>query len=147
MSQSPSQNPATRPATEILGPSKDPVLNEDNPFEAMMERFDRAAQILDLDPGLYQVLRHPETQIIVAVPIQRDDRILEEQGTFVMPDILANAGGVTPTLNERLQAILRRSFHDVLSVAHHHKVNMRTAAYMLAMERVAAVHRLRGMYA
>jgi glutamate dehydrogenase (NAD(P)+) len=92
------------------------------------------------------------------------DRILEEQGVFVIPDILANAGGVTvsyfewvqdragyfwdeATVNDRLQSIIQRSFHDVLSVAGRHQVNMRTAAYMLAVERVAAVHRLRGMYA
>jgi len=92
------------------------------------------------------------------------DRILEEQGVFVIPDILANAGGVTvsyfewvqdragyfwdeSTVNDRLQSIIQRSFHDVLSVASRHQVNMRTAAYMLSVERVAAVHRLRGMYA
>jgi len=92
------------------------------------------------------------------------DRVLEEQGVFVIPDILANAGGVTvsyfewvqnragyfwdeATVNDRLQSIIQRSFHDVLSVAGRHQVNMRTAAYMLAVERVAAVHRLRGMYA
>ncbi|HEX9633185.1 MAG TPA: Glu/Leu/Phe/Val dehydrogenase [Gemmatimonadales bacterium] len=92
------------------------------------------------------------------------DRILEEKGVFVIPDILANAGGVTvsyfewvqdrggyfwdeATVNDRLQSIIQRSFHDVLSVAGRHQVNMRTAAYMLAVERVAAVHRLRGMYA
>ena len=92
------------------------------------------------------------------------DRVLEEQGVFVIPDILANAGGVTvsyfewvqdragyfwdeATVNERLNAIIQRSFQDVLSVASRHQVNMRTAAYMLAVERVAAVHRLRGMYA
>ncbi|MDH4044141.1 MAG: Glu/Leu/Phe/Val dehydrogenase [Gemmatimonadota bacterium] len=92
------------------------------------------------------------------------DRVLEEQGVFVIPDILANAGGVTvsyfewvqdragyfwdeATVNDRLQSIIQRSFHDVLSVASRHQVNMRTAAYMLSVERVAAVHRLRGMYA
>jgi glutamate dehydrogenase (NAD(P)+) len=92
------------------------------------------------------------------------DRILEEKGVFVIPDILANAGGVTvsyfewvqdraayfwdeATVNERLEQILRRSFLDVLSVSQRHGVNMRIAAYMLAMERVAAVHRLRGLYA
>lgn len=92
------------------------------------------------------------------------DRILEEQGVFVIPDILANAGGVTVsyfewvqdragyfwdegTVNDRLHSIIQRSFQDVLSVASRHQVNMRTAAYMLAVERVAAVHRLRGMYA
>jgi len=92
------------------------------------------------------------------------DKILEEKGVFVIPDILANAGGVTvsyfewvqdraayfwdePTVNQRLEQILTRSFLDVLSVAQRHGVNMRIAAYMLAMERVAAVHRLRGLYA
>jgi glutamate dehydrogenase (NAD(P)+) len=92
------------------------------------------------------------------------DKVLEEQGVFVIPDILANAGGVTvsyfewvqdrqayfwdePTVNERLESILKRSFLDVLSVSQRHNVNMRIAAYMLAIERVAAVHRLRGLYA
>ena len=92
------------------------------------------------------------------------DSILDEKGIFVIPDILANAGGVTvsyfewvqdrggyfwdeDTVNERLGRILRESFHDVLSLAQRHQVNLRTSAYMLAIERVAAVHRLRGMYA
>lgn len=52
-----------------------------------------------------------------------------------------------PTVNERLESILKRSFHDVLSVSQRHSVNMRIAAYMLAIERVAVVHRLRGLYA
>jgi glutamate dehydrogenase (NAD(P)+) len=92
------------------------------------------------------------------------DSILDEKGIFVIPDILANAGGVTvsyfewvqdrggyfwdePTVNERLGRILRTSFRDVLSLAQRHSVNLRTSAYMLAIDRVAAVHRLRGMYA
>jgi glutamate dehydrogenase (NAD(P)+) len=92
------------------------------------------------------------------------DKILEEHGVFVIPDILANAGGVTVSyfewvqdrggyfweeavVVERLNSIIQRSFQDVLSVASRHQVNMRTAAYMLSVERVAAVHRLRGMYA
>jgi len=92
------------------------------------------------------------------------DRILEEKGVFVIPDILANAGGVTvsyfewvqnrsgyfwdeDTVVDRLKAITVRSFSDVLQIASRHSVDMRTAAYMLAVERVAAVHRIRGMYA
>jgi len=92
------------------------------------------------------------------------DRILEDKGAFVIPDILANAGGVTvsyfewvqdrsgyfwdeATVNDRLSTIIQRSFRDVTSVADRHSVSMRVAAYMLAIERVAAVHRLRGMYA
>ncbi len=92
------------------------------------------------------------------------DAILEEKGIFVIPDILANAGGVTvsyfewvqdrggyfwslETVNERLRDIMTRSFRDVLGLSQQHKVNMRTAAYMLAISRVSTVHRLRGIYA
>ena len=91
------------------------------------------------------------------------DSILDEKGIFVIPDILANAGGVTvsyfewvqdrggyfwdeKTVNDRLTEIMRRSFADVLDLSKKHKVNMRTAAYMLSISRVAAVHRLRGIY-
>jgi glutamate dehydrogenase (NAD(P)+) len=92
------------------------------------------------------------------------DEILEQNGTFVVPDILANAGGVTVSyfewvqdrggyfwteqvVNERLTEIMLNSFNDVLALATEHNVNMRTAAYMLAISRVANVHRLRGIYA
>jgi glutamate dehydrogenase (NAD(P)+) len=92
------------------------------------------------------------------------DSILEEKGIFVIPDILANAGGVTVSyfewvqdrggyfwseevVNDRLRDIMIRSFRDVLDLSRQHKVNMRTAAYMLAISRVATVHRLRGIYA
>ena len=92
------------------------------------------------------------------------DSILEEQGIFVVPDILANAGGVTVSyfewvqnrngypwtesvVNDRLGEIMTRSFRDVLGLSRRHHVSMRTAAYMLSMSRVAAVHELRGVYA
>ena len=61
-----------RTAQEILGRDKDPLLDEDNPFEAMMVRFDHAAKLLALDEGIYRMLRTPEKQIIVSVPIHRD---------------------------------------------------------------------------
>jgi glutamate dehydrogenase (NAD(P)+) len=92
------------------------------------------------------------------------DRILDEKGVFVIPDILANAGGVTvsyfewvqdrggyfwdeETVNQRLERIMVRSFEDVTGMADRHSINLRIAAYMVAIERVAAVHRLRGLYA
>jgi glutamate dehydrogenase (NAD(P)+) len=65
------------PSSRIVHPDKDRFLNEENPFEAMMSRFDRAAQLLDLEPGLYKVLRHPEKQIIVSVPVMMDNGELE----------------------------------------------------------------------
>ncbi len=92
------------------------------------------------------------------------DSILVEQDVFVVPDILANAGGVTVSyfewvqnraayywsedvVNERLREIMCRSFADVLRVSKTHGVTMRTAAYMVGIDRVASAHRLRGIYA
>ena len=102
--------------------------------------------------------------VIYVPPPFAADSILEDKGVFVVPDILANAGGVTVSyfewvqdragyfwpedvVNDRLREIMTRSFADVLGLANEHKVNMRTAAYMLAISRVATVHRLRGIYA
>jgi len=51
------------------------------------------------------------------------------------------------TVNRRLERIMVTSFDEVAAMADKHAVNMRIAAYMLSIERVAAVHRLRGMYA
>jgi glutamate dehydrogenase (NAD(P)+) len=92
------------------------------------------------------------------------DHILQEKGILVIPDILANAGGVTvsyfewvqdrggyfwdeDTVNSRLERIMVESFNEVAGMAARHSVSMRIAAYMVAIDRVAKVHRLRGMYA
>ena len=94
----------------------------------------------------------------------RADPILDEKGIFVVPDILANAGGVTVSyfewvqnregyywseevVNERLCDVMIRSFRNVLNYSRDHGVNMRTAAYMVAIDQVAAVHKMRGIYA
>src|SRR5213595_441341 len=69
--------PAIHTARQMIRPEKDTFLAEENPFEAMMERFDHAAQLLKLDPGLYKVLRNPEKQIITSVPIVRDNGEVE----------------------------------------------------------------------
>ena len=92
------------------------------------------------------------------------DKILNQKGIFVIPDILANAGGVTvsyfewvqdrggyfwdeETVNNRLEKIMVHSFEEVTTMAEKHGVDNRIGAYMLSIDRVAAVHRLRGMYA
>ncbi|MGH9722489.1 MAG: Glu/Leu/Phe/Val family dehydrogenase [Bryobacteraceae bacterium] len=92
------------------------------------------------------------------------DAILAEKRIFVIPDILANAGGVTVSyfewvqdrqgffwneqlVNERLAEIMHASFDAVVGYADKHQVNNRTAAYMLALDRVAFAIKLRGIYA
>jgi glutamate dehydrogenase (NAD(P)+) len=92
------------------------------------------------------------------------DDILFERGVFVIPDILANAGGVTVSyfewvqdrqgyfwpegmVNERLKHIMVAAFDDVTQYGEKHKVNNRIAAYMLAIDRVAFSIKLRGIYA
>jgi glutamate dehydrogenase (NAD(P)+) len=92
------------------------------------------------------------------------DKILHDKGVFVIPDILANAGGVTVSyfewvqdrmgyfwkeevVNERLQDVMCASFNEVVKYADRHEVDTRTAAYMLAIDRVAYDTRMRGIYA
>ena len=92
------------------------------------------------------------------------DRVLKEHNVFVIPDILANAGGVTVSyfewvqdrqgyfwneqlVNERLEEIMVNSFNDVVQYGEKHGVDNRTAAYMLALDRVAFAIKLRGIYA
>lgn len=92
------------------------------------------------------------------------DAILAERRVFVIPDILANTGGVTVSyfewvqdrqgyfwnenlVNTRLEEIMIESFDDVISYAAKHNVHNRTAAYMLALDRVASAIKLRGLYA
>jgi glutamate dehydrogenase (NAD(P)+) len=92
------------------------------------------------------------------------DRILAGKGIFVIPDILANAGGVTVSyfewvqdrqgyfwneklVNDRLEEIMVDSFRDIVSYAEKHNVNNRIAAYMVALDRVAFAIRKRGLYA
>jgi glutamate dehydrogenase (NAD(P)+) len=92
------------------------------------------------------------------------DEVLAGNKIFVIPDILANAGGVTVSyfewvqdrqgffwneqlVNQRLEEIMTESFDAVVEYARAHQVNNRTAAYMLALDRVAQAIRLRGIYA
>ena len=91
------------------------------------------------------------------------DEILYKNGKFVVPDILCNAGGVTVSyfewvqdlerdfwnidqVNEKLRRIMTRAFSSTLEMSLKEKVNMRTAAYLLAVQRVADAASVRGIY-
>jgi glutamate dehydrogenase (NAD(P)+) len=91
------------------------------------------------------------------------DEILFDRGIFVIPDILCNAGGVTVSyfewvqdmqsffwtearINESLKEIMDRAFEAVHDMSERHEVDMRTAAYMVAVARVAEATTLRGLY-
>ncbi|MFQ5832197.1 MAG: Glu/Leu/Phe/Val dehydrogenase [Candidatus Thorarchaeota archaeon] len=91
------------------------------------------------------------------------DEILHKKGVFLVPDILANAGGVTVSyyewlqnltreywtedeVNEKLEKRIVKAFNDVHKISKEKGVHMRTAAYVLAVGRIAAAHTLRGLY-
>jgi glutamate dehydrogenase (NAD(P)+) len=92
------------------------------------------------------------------------DNHLHDRGVFIIPDILANAGGVTTSyfewvqdrygyfweereVNERLERKMVEAFNRVLATSLKYKCDMRTAAYIVAISQVASVTKLRGMYA
>jgi glutamate dehydrogenase (NAD(P)+) len=89
--------------------------------------------------------------------------ILADRGVLVLPDILANAGGVTVSyfewvqdlqdffwtereVNEKLERVMVASYENVRAIAEQHKVHLRTAAYLLAVQRVAEATLTRGIY-
>jgi glutamate dehydrogenase/leucine dehydrogenase len=91
------------------------------------------------------------------------DEIMTKNGVLILPDILANAGGVTVSyfewvqnlynyawtedeVNNRLDQKITKAFHEVWDMAQKHKVNMREAAYMVAVDRVAKATKIRGFY-
>jgi len=91
------------------------------------------------------------------------DKILHDNGVMVLPDILTNAGGVTVSyfewvqdlqshfwrpegIDKELKRIMTKSFADVMAIAEREKCDMRLAAYILAVSRVATAVKLRGVY-
>ena len=91
------------------------------------------------------------------------DRVLEKEGVTLIPDILANAGGVTVSyyewvqdqysffwsedrINRTLEETIGKAFHQVHQTAHRHGTDLRTGAYILAIERVAEATRVRGIF-
>ena len=142
-----------------------------------MEFFTRDQQIVD--PTLLEVMaaignqltsrnaRDVKAKVIVeganGPTTPEADAIFRERGIFLVPDILANAGGVTVSyfewvqdlqsffwseheVNQKLKAILSRAFSEVLKTHEERKLDMRMAAYVQAVSRVAGATRERGLY-
>jgi glutamate dehydrogenase (NAD(P)+) len=91
------------------------------------------------------------------------DDILTSRGTLIVPDVIANAGGVTvsyfewvqdfssfywtePEINHRLEAMMRSAYSSVAAVANEHKVSQRTAAFITACTRILEAREVRGLY-
>jgi len=91
------------------------------------------------------------------------DDILAENGVYVVPDVLANAGGVTVSyfewvqdfssffwsedeINQRLERIMREAYASIALVAKEHKVTLRTAAFIVACTRILQARQVRGLY-
>ncbi len=91
------------------------------------------------------------------------DDILHERGILVVPDVIANAGGVTVSyfewvqdfssffwseeeINARLVRIMREAFAAIWQVAHDHRVSLRTATFIVACSRILQARELRGLY-
>ena len=135
------------------------------------EFYQTAVDVL-VPAALEQMIKEKEAKMINAKVIAEGanapttpagDRILNNRGIEVIPAILANAGGVTVSyfewvqdlnrdhwseavVNEKLREIMVRAFAEVLTMAQHEQVNMRTAAYLLAVKRVADAMEMRGLY-
>src|SRR5690606_29453616 len=91
------------------------------------------------------------------------DDILTSKGTLIVPDVLANAGGVTvsyfewvqdfssfywtePEINHRLEAMMKSAYTSVSAVSKEHKVSQRTAAFITACTRILEAREVRGLY-
>jgi glutamate dehydrogenase (NAD(P)+) len=144
------------PGTQRLGPKDVLTLDCDVLIPAATE-----GQITGANAG--QVTAKIVVEAANGPTTPEADRILFEKGVQVIPDILANAGGVTVSyfewvqdlqsffwssdeINGKLHQIMGRAYTDVARLASDEKCDMRTAASMLAIKRVAEATRLRGIY-
>jgi glutamate dehydrogenase (NAD(P)+) len=149
--------------TVVGFPAADPVTN--------LEVLELACDILVPAALENQITRHNADRIRAKVVAEaangpttpEADTILNDRGVFMIPDILCNAGGVTVSyfewvqdmqsffwteqrINQSLHDIMDRAFDAVHEMSTRHEVEMRTAAYMVAVARVAEATTLRGLY-
>ena len=163
-SRSCSRYNAGAPDASTASPAREPITNTelfkldvDVLIPAALEEQITAANVRDIKAKLIvEGANGPTTP--------EAHKHLHERGVFVVPDILANAGGVTVSyfewvqdrhgyfweeheVNDRLEAKMVQAFNAVLETAQKYNVDMRVAAYIVAINRVATVTKMRGMYA
>lgn len=118
-----------------------------------------------------QITRHNAESIRAAIVVEgangpttpEADDILASKGTIIVPDVVANAGGVTVSyfewvqdfssffwteteINHRLEAMMRSAYTSISAVAREHSVSMRTAAFIVACSRILEAREVRGLY-
>src|SRR5204862_211969 len=144
---------------DAIGPEKDVPAPDVNTNDQIM------AWVMDT----YSMhVGHTSTAVVTGKPVEMGGSLGRREatgrGVIVIPDILANAGGVTTSyfewvqdrhgyfwteaeVNHRLESMMFEAFQAVLQTSLKYKTDMRTAAYIVAINRVATVTKMRGMYA
>ncbi len=142
-------------------PGSKPISNEDILELGVDVLFPSALENVITEENAANVKAKISVELANGPTTPEADSILYKKGVFVIPDFLANAGGVTVSYFEWVQNIyahyweeeevhvkldrkMTRAFHDVLAMSLEHKVDMRVAAYMVSVQRVAEAMRLRG---
>ena len=167
----------------VAAPDSTPI----NPFEVTQAQVDQAAALLNLAPSTHAMLLELDVDVLIPAALEdviternadrvrakivaeaangpttpEADDIFAAKGTFVIPDFLCNAGGVTvsyfetvqnayglywgePEVHARLEKKMVSAFDSTLEVAKDKKVDMRSAAHVVAMGRVTEAMRIRG---
>jgi glutamate dehydrogenase/leucine dehydrogenase len=169
-------NPETLITTDqidVSGIEEKEILIETNPFEMVKKQVDIVAEKMGLNNNIRKFLKRVERSLIVKCKIVLEgangpttpnaDKILLNKGIHVIPDILANAGGVCVSyfeyvqdihayfwdldrINSELKKIILKSLEEVYKLSKEKKITLRTAAYIIAVSKIVKAIELRGIF-